>query len=1198
MATRTSGERKTMNYFKLLKLDVTENDQSVIESTIQKRIQEWQRAGKMQFLKYKDDLRAVMLDPDARREEAEIYRSILDAEKAGIIGRIHVYLSMGAIDSIQFDRLVKDLKLVSSRDYVRELLDQEKTAFIDFAKEFGVERIETVKELMDAQMLLESERETIREVMGEQENLLTFLSVSLSTGIARSDNTNKPITPNSSIEDLSRKLDELHELCESQDKSHKDNRYVTIERIRKALIKPLKSEGSLRFYADYWKLFPLYERVRYYTEKEYTAQLKWASTQGCNPKNARLFLRYCYSAKDIPILEQAAKEYLSCPVCENFYDRKQHKGKCPHCGSDSSWVCKVCQTANAKGEVCKKCKISRQSYENYLTLTEQIKMLLTSGQYASAGSKIVEAGLYRNIITYLDGRSDRKSEIYYYKEWIDAEMSYTNLKNQFTDLKFDPAASMKAAQDFLHRFDTADSIAEIHSRVELVRSLMREYQDAYRCSCGQLIKSRATQVCPKCKRNLVEICWNCGATVATLQSADCPRCHANTAMQEVFSEEIGRCTAMINAESFEADLVGSAVNALKTKYQVQSVDHSVIADQIDSLERELRTFTEAYQQYVLKIREQIRKKSYYSAQTLLNALKLQMPSYPTDQLERPIRTNLKKIEKLLQSAQNSADKAAAIRSAEQCMQICRDCADAEQIIRSHPPQKPADLTATLLNDQVELHWNYPADGIDTVFTVLRKSGSRPTSVRDGEILTDQLRVCSFVDRQISPAVRYFYAVYATQKFAGDAVVMYSDLERTEKETMSLPDVSAVDQLIEDGAGISLRWTPPSGVHSVLVVKKPGTVPPYALSDGMTVPSVGRTGFDDAVTKNEPFSYRIICRYMVDGIPRDSKGICYTAKKPIFPTAPTNRSVTEQSACNYLVKLTGGADGEVQFYAAPRQHSNPPRRAARVVDFAMLCPEFTPIRFNHLEEKSYQLTVAANSYQWVYPVIANDTLFAVGEPFLLNTIVGMDEIETVVRGSSVKIQGQISPKVRNMIAVVDSEGYCEELREGVARRVFAREQIQKESCLSLTLSPGKYYVTMFAEFEQDGHRTYSKAIRVPEIVIGERIILKYSMRYTVSTNKSYDAKISFEISGEDAVRFGAGNTLPDLVLVQGSPRPMTAADGMEVARIRSVTMKKSFLHGKTLSAQVTVQIPKSERAKNKLSLFWVDSREGTIQLKEI
>jgi hypothetical protein len=532
------------------------------------------------------------------------------------------------------------------------------------------------------------------------------------------------------------------------------------------------------------------------------------------------------------------------------------------------------------------------------------------------------------------------------------------------------------------------------------------------------------------------------------------------------------------------------------------------------------------------------------------------------------------------------------------MQICRDCGDAEQIIRSYPPQKPAGLTATLVNEQVELRWSYPEEEGDAVFTVLRKIGSRPTSIRDGEVLTDQLRVCSFVDCQIAPAVRYYYAVYATQRFAGDAVVMHSEPERTEKETMSLPDVSSVNQIIEEGAGISLRWTLSSAVHTVLVVKKPGTVSPYTLGDGMTVSNVGRNGFDDVVSKNEPFSYRIICRYLVDGIPRDSKGVCYTAKKPIFPCAPTGCTVSEQSACNYLVTMTGGSNGEMQFYAAPRQHANPPRTAERVVDFAELCPDFTPVRFSHLEGDAYQLTVAANSYQWVYPVVANDTLFVIGAPFLLNTVVGMEEVQVASRGNLVKISGQLSPKVQNVIAVVDTAGYCDALREGVPRRIFSKAQILNESVISLTLSAGKYYVTLFAEFEQDGHQTYSKAIRVPEIVIGERIVLKYSMHYIVSTTKSYEVKIQFELSGADAARFGSGNLLPELVLVQGSPRPMTAADGMEVARISSVVMKKSFLHSKTLVANAKVQLPKSERAQTKLSLFWVDQREGTIQLKEI
>lgn len=1195
MATRTTEERKTLNYFKLLKLDITENDNAVIESTIQKRIQEWQRSNKTEFLKLKDDIRTVMLDPAERKIEADIYKTILDAEKAGIVGRIHVYLSMGAIDSLQFEHLITDTKMTNNRAYVSDLLKSENVTFIDFCKEFGIEKIDVVKEIIDAHNLLVSNKETIKEVVGEVDNFFAFMSFTTGKGTDKQNDT--IISVNSSIADITKKFDDIYQESENKDKAHKDNRYVTIESIRKAFSKHMKTEANIKFYSAYWRLFPLYERVCYYAENEYNAQLTWANGKGVGKQQTELFLRYCYSHKNIPVLEKAHREYVICPDCQNFYDKTKHKEKCPHCGHDSTWVCEVCGTRNSSSEVCGTCKIGKHEYSKYKIIAEQIKMLIDSRRFDEANAKIVEAEGYRNIISYFDTKTPQKSEVYRYKQIISAEVGFANVKAAFTDSKFDKVTSARMANDFIGRFNVPGVSSEIRSMVSQVQTLVEEYKNAFRCTCGQVIKSPNIQVCPKCNKKLIDVCWNCGEKISTLVSDECSKCHATSAMQKVFTDEIARCTALVNAEKFDSSAVSSTVAALRIKYKLQAVSGSVIYSQLPKIENEVKAFVSAYEEYVTKALDCVRKKEYYRAQELLNQLKRAVPNYDTTHIAAKIEPTLLQVGKLLKLASGGVNKAIAVKYAEQCMELCLDCKDAEQIIRSFPPQKPTSMTANLSGDSVNLQWEYISDGRPTTFTVIRKKGSQPQSLHDGEKLIENLTVCNFTDKQIAPATKYYYAVYATQKFSNDSVVLHSDLQNSDKEIVALFNVSAITQIMSSLTGISLRWNAPENVNAVLVTRKDGTVAPQNLSDGTPIKNVQKTGIDDSEVKEGIYSYYIVCRYVIDGKNYDSDGVSYSAKKLMIPVAANVISVSELSQCNYSVELDNEINGTVKFYSSEIKHSFNVESIEKISDFPKVCGDLKAVTYNNVADCKYRISIPPDSCLWIYPVVSNDALFVVGTPFIVNNIVGLEGTDVIVSGNSIKIEGRLSPKVRNVIAIVDNEKYYDAFYEGLQQRLYSREHFLNESGIQLSLTPGKYYITLFAEFIQEGNKTYSKPVMIPEVEIGEKTVIRYALSYQVSTSASYDAKITFTVDESELSHFGNGETIPDIVIVRGTPRPMTKSDGVEVARVQSVKLKKKIFK-KGLFAQVVVKIPKADNAKNKLSLYFMDERIRNFQLKEI
>jgi len=261
MAERTAQDKVKYNYFEQLGLDPTCKDNAVIETAIQTKIKEWQRKNGP-LLKYRDDIREVMLNPQKRAEEAKAYEEKLEDMKNGVIGKIHAYLSRGAIDSIQLERLLNETKQRNNIAFVKALFQQEKVKVIDFKKEFSLDDLTAIEGQIKAHNLLVKSQDIIRDVMGECNNLFDFLSVNV-------DGNGKKITAASGVKDIEDKIASIYNMCEAKDKNHQNNKYVTISDIFKGAKPYLKSDSAIKFYGKYCNLFPIYDEIVFYSEDDY-----------------------------------------------------------------------------------------------------------------------------------------------------------------------------------------------------------------------------------------------------------------------------------------------------------------------------------------------------------------------------------------------------------------------------------------------------------------------------------------------------------------------------------------------------------------------------------------------------------------------------------------------------------------------------------------------------------------------------------------------------------------------------------------------------------------------------------------------------------------------------------------------------------------------------------------------------------------
>ena len=140
------------------------------------------------------------------------------------------------------------------------------------------------------------------------------------------------------------------------------------------------------------------------------------------------------------------------------------------------------------------------------------------------------------------------------------------------------------------------------------------------------------------------------------------------------------------------------------------------------------------------------------------------------------------------------------------------------------------------------------------------------------------------------------------------------------------------------------------------------------------------------------------------------------------------------------------------------------------------------------------------------------MFVINEPILINTIVGIDAINVINKNGNISIEGNLNPSVRNIIAVINNNSFVETLDGEGEKRTCTSDMFFRDKGFYLSLKPGLYYITLFAEFYEAGNKFYSRATKLPEVIDNrEKLNVEYALNYNLSVTSSFVITANFKCS---------------------------------------------------------------------------------------
>ncbi len=743
---------------------------------------------------------------------------------------------------------------------------------------------------------------------------------------------------------------------------------------------------------------------------------------------------------------------------------------------------------------------------------------------------------------------------------------------------------------------------ELYAYLEYFR-LSREHADKIRIEvcpyddCGKsYVYQEGIKSCPNCGKPLEIKCWNCGEVALFVSKTQpCSKCGI-TAQNKIEFDKAQQNFSGLFKKIGASDIdLANALNAMENVYPAyDQIPDSFVAKTISSGKKQIEEYKvkqaakEAInEKYVKEIEKLIVQKKYCQAEVLVNQLRVEDPSYDTKVFDQKVVDAKTKAQQFIDTANaflKKNNEANAVDSCCKALEVCVDYTAAIQMIKNYPPKQPGKLIARANRKVVKLDWQIVGDQKAVTYTVVRKVGSTPANESDGEVLESDLTINFFEDVSASSAVAYYYSVFASRGGIN------SSLSSTDAPTMIFLDVSSVHQE-KIGDVIKATWQVPDNIQTVEVYRKSGSVPPSNRDDGEQISVNNNTSFTDSNLTEDKNSYLIVCKYNCLGKDHYSSGVRVSYKTFHIPQKLNNVNIASAGGeTEFSFSCDEPINGNVKLYYSQKHIEYQYGEADDKSNFVKKCKDLREIDAIVLSNNRFRFSAPERSIIWVYPVCSNEQLFVISEPMLVNTIVGIDGINVINKNGNINIEGNLNPSVRNIVAVINNNNFVETVDGEGEKRTCTSDMFVRDKGFYLSLKPGVYYITLFAEFLEAGNKFYSRATRLPEVVDNrEKLNVQYAMNYTLSVSSSFVITVNFKCS--DPI------TLPPIDLVAGYPQPLNKNSGVVIGTLNGGLMKKKlFKDGYYYSEKIKVGSANS--TKDKITLFFNSDNEKRLRLKGV
>jgi hypothetical protein len=683
------------------------------------------------------------------------------------------------------------------------------------------------------------------------------------------------------------------------------------------------------------------------------------------------------------------------------------------------------------------------------------------------------------------------------------------------------------------------------------------------------------KACPHCHNPLEIVCWNCGGKAPyTVKKNTCPSCGATKDISARFDSIVKKIDNLLVQPGITITDIQTELNNLKnllpdyTKAGASKLAKKAAEYQaeVDKRIKEEETVGKAYKEGYEKIQELVNLKKYMSASGAVTALKNKYPAYnigKTDALAAAINSVISRVKQHADRAKAFAaqnNEEAAVTEVAAALDLSTDYIDAKQIIAKFPPKAPDSISAVIKDDSTLITWVQSKTQKLAVYTVIRKNGSRPTSMDDGAVIAGELSINSFEDKTIVSNTPSYYGVFTSRLGINSPIVC------TSAPITAYFDVSNIERELVTGT-IAVKWKVPFNVSEVEVIRKKGPVPPSGRQDGQKIPVKNKESFEDSDLDKSGNSYLFICTYKNDKGITCSKGITrlFKAFEEIKPLS--NVKIEQNSTTSFILSGDKAASGKRGIFYSTQEVNCNTGQQLETVKFKNFYKGLNETNLMDHGENTEIFNLPPDKAYYVYPFVCNEQLLIVSKPVLVNTMIGVSQIVVSEpnRENEVVITGQPHKSANTIIAKIGNTAFPAALnadgdRISVTRDVFVKDGLR----IKLKMNDDSY-ITLFAETESEGIQSTTCGVRLGSVItLKNKATVLYTINADVSAAKSFPVKIDFQSD--------APVTIPELTLVMGNPRPLSINEGQLADRTPSLTLKKGLFSGGKYAASIAIKSP--------------------------
>jgi len=716
--------------------------------------------------------------------------------------------------------------------------------------------------------------------------------------------------------------------------------------------------------------------------------------------------------------------------------------------------------------------------------------------------------------------------------------------------------------------------------------------------CGKAYANNNNpKACPNCHNPLEIICWNCGGKAPyTVKKNTCPSCGAAKDHSARFDAIVKKIDSLLVQPSIAINIIQTELNSLKNLLpDYKKMGASKLAkkaaeyeEKVNKKINEEETVGKAYKEEYEKIQELINLKKYMTASAAVAALKNKYPSYNsgmTDALATAISSVITKVKQFADkaktySAANNED--AAVGEIAAALDLSADYIEGRQILSKFPPKAPQSVSAAVKEGSALITWVPGKQQKLAVFTVIRKNGSRPTSIEDGTVVAGDLGIDFFEDKTIVSDTPYYYAVFSSRLGVNSPIVCAA------APVVAYFDVSNIRQDIISGK-IAVKWEAPLNVSEIEVIRKKGLVPPAGREDGQKISVKNNESFEDGDYEKAGNSYFFVCVYKSAKGINYSKGVTRTFKvfEELIPLS--NVKIEQNGTTSFTLSCDKAASGKRGIYFGTQDVNCKIGSTLQIAEFKNFYKGLNETNVMASDENNAAFTLPPDKTYYVYPVVCNEQLLIVSKPVIVNTMIGVSQISFTESSNEVVITGKSHSSAKTIIAKVSNTAFPAALNSDGDKISIAKDDFVKDGFHIKLKANSDSYITIFAETESDGVKSTTCGVRLGSVITSkEKTTVFFKMDVNVSAVKPFPIKIEFQ-SDAPAV-------IPELMLVMGKPKPLSKNEGQLVDRTPSLTLKKGLFPGSKYTASVTIKSPPAA-VNTKFALF-PSADNKYLTLKEV